>query len=511
MSTAFNPAAASAFVSAATAQNIAPPEVTLRRSKSTPALTDLAALAPASGLASAEAPGANTLPRRASMSDLGRLTPKAPAAPVKPTQAQAGSLVAMPSAVAATRGFNLPPELIAKVSTSLEHEDRKNLWQTSRYFRSASAEIFASDVVANRKINALMNEMVRHFTSDTLPHTVPGQDIIQGPVNKTVDVGLYVQYLTKILAKSTVANFNLSKLMSAPVSGIVQEEKRAEMVLLFCTAIAKAVKKSPHLKSLKTDMCDRVVLSSGAHILKKARRFEYVPRFIDIGYAVGHPEFMLTRGNFRGMLSPETSWSDKVKLRAPSDDDIAACFHEPRDKNFGNFGSYCISDFSMGVNAFKSISSDQIEGYENDRKVVSSIELHPSLSKVLPGTAISAYKDWMSVSRKAKHSQVLLESLARNMGFLSNATRVQITPPHDPRTLFTPTDLRISADTCLKVPKLESFVTVPVNSSEPAERDASVQYLLVRAQAHSHLVRVEVGDERYTRAKADSKIEFVKM
>jgi hypothetical protein len=94
---------------------------------------------------------------------------------------------------------------------------------------------------------------------------------------------------------------------------------------------------------------------------------------------------------------------------------------------------------------------------------------------------------------------------------LINITRVEVLPPQDSSTRFTPVDLKATGDVFLGVPKLETLVTQPVVAADAVEHELAVQCLLTQGQHHPHLTAIEIGDTRYSLGEAKPDVVFQKV
>jgi F-box domain len=418
-------------------------------------------------------------------------------------------------------GFSaLPAEAVIHIFDHLSLRDQMQLAQVSRDLRQKSQEPLKNELAAKQKIDALMDDMAMNFGANTLPN--PGLVDIQGPVNSLVDVPMVSQYLIEALANSRAADIDISKLTQVPAQSIAHEEKRAEMVLLFCGAVANAIRESMHLESVKADMCDVVFLSSGDLIKRKreehaagiatsatkymfggnlAQQAGFRPKLLSVD--VGNPKqagFLMDY-----IVLSDLKYCSGIKQLHLRLQDAFALNHSIT--NHGrDMGQIVRStqEFGLSVDAIKSISSDRYKQYYGQAAVLQSSGLHASLQKLTPEQDLVETDFQSSFSRQLQRHGVFTSSL-------ENTTRVTVLPPQDPSTPFTPDDLFVSADLFLKVPQLKTLVTLPVYSSDAAEHQATVQHVLELAQAHPHLSLIQMGDAHYKRSEARPEVAFDKV
>jgi hypothetical protein len=482
MSATFKAAAlrAAASASSTPAQNSTAPTPSLRRSKS---LSDLPVAA------RAVTPETGQWLRRSSVSDLTRLL------------AQHKSIL------------DLPPEIIEKIVAPLSFQDKKSLVQTSRYFRAASQEIFKEELDAKKKIDALMDSMVSHFVSNTIAD--PGLFTVEGPLKRIVEVPMVSQYLTDALAKSRVAHIELSKLTQVPVFNMAQEEKRAEMVLMFCSAIVDAIRNSEHLEAVKLELCETAVLSSGKLIRRNQGQFDVThfmfggshPRTpirpklesVDIGLPA-RGDFLLDFESFQGLNQCQNV--KQLNLRLNHTDPlrhITNNYHLWSDHPFHLASS--IQKFGLGLDAIKSFSNARTKLPFGENAPLEGDGLHATLRKV------TARSDMVNDAAGLKRR---LRDEKRGMTCLLNTTQATVLPPLNPSTPFTPSDLKVSTQLFLKIPQLETMVTPPV-ASDTAEGQEALKYSMRQAQAHPHLTLIKMGAEHYQRSRARLDVAFDKV
>jgi hypothetical protein len=423
--------------------------------------------------------------------------------------------------------LSLPDEAIKAIFEKMPVRDQIRFAQvSSRIFKLLGKEL-THEIIATREIHELIDAVKDHALDRggeaDHPNFVLGGDHAQNQKStlyKTIKVAL-----VDILKPSKVADIDMTCLVQAPVSGIREEEKRAEAALLFSEAAASAIEQSKHLESVKVDLCTSVVLSSGQVIDNKyfvgtgmidpqpRRMFvfsdaEDLPptwvnlRSVDIG-APAKAGFNLSMARLNCSLG-KSDTTARLHLRL-STFDIGSCLSQniwqPHIESTAIAQS--VREFGVGADTIKSITAER-----DTRMYAYKSDLSPQYG-ISPRLEIRTPVGNSGLTPEQRHTHV--DQVASDMRRLINTTRVEVLPPQDSSTRFTPVDLKATGDVFLGVPKLETLVTQPVVAADAVAHELAVQCLLTQGQHHPHLTAIEIGDTRYSRGEAKPDVVFQKV